>query len=188
MFFSSLRLLVAFVAFALSMSFAQATQIVVGLDQHKLWLVDNKGYVLATYPIAAPKRGMETGTLGEWTISRKAECPTWTPSEELMERLPEKRQYADGIPGCTEENPMGVAALYLGDSLLRIHGTNAPDSIGTNASSGCIRMLNEDIQDLYSRVPAGTKVLVQRKIIVEDVPHVASARSDPLYGDADGIY
>jgi lipoprotein-anchoring transpeptidase ErfK/SrfK len=187
MFFSLLRLLVVCVTCALSVSKAHALQIVVGLNQHRLWLVDREGYVLATYPIAAPRRGMETGTLGEWTISRKAECPKWTPSEELMERLPEKRQYADGIPGCTEENPLGVAALYLGDSLLRIHGTNAPESIGTNASSGCIRMLNEDILNLYRRVPRGTTVLVQWNVVVQDAPQVASAPIDSLYG-GDGIY
>jgi len=93
---------------------------------------------------------------GVKTISRKAEWPDWTPPGEMLLRRPDLPKHMEGGP----ENPLGARALYLGTSLYRIHGTNEPYTIGTNVSSGCIRMMNQDVEDLYTRVHVGTKVIV----------------------------
>ena len=109
----------------------------------------------------AVRYGIGVGRPGfEWsgvkTISRKAEWPDWTPPPEMMLRRPDLPDHMAGGPG----NPLGARALYLGSSMYRIHGTNEPSTIGQNVSSGCIRMMNEDVIDLYGRVPVGTKVIV----------------------------
>jgi lipoprotein-anchoring transpeptidase ErfK/SrfK len=91
-------------------------------------------------------------------ISRKAEWPDWTPPDEMIERQPYLPRFMAGGPG----NPMGARALYLGNTVYRIHGTNAPDTIGHAVSSGCFRLANEEIIDLYARVAVGTKVIVQQ--------------------------
>jgi lipoprotein-anchoring transpeptidase ErfK/SrfK len=96
---------------------------------------------------------------GEAYVGRKAEWPVWTPPKEMIKRQPEAAKYAGGMPGGLD-NPLGARALYLGSSLYRIHGTNEPHTIGTNVSSGCIRMRNIDVIDLYNRTPNGTKVIV----------------------------
>jgi lipoprotein-anchoring transpeptidase ErfK/SrfK len=93
---------------------------------------------------------------GTQTITRKAEWPDWTPPEEMLRRQPYLPRFMAGGPG----NPMGARAMYLGSSIYRIHGTNAPTTIGQQVSSGCIRLTNEDVEDLYSRVNVGTKVVV----------------------------
>jgi lipoprotein-anchoring transpeptidase ErfK/SrfK len=93
---------------------------------------------------------------GTQTITRKAEWPDWTPPEEMLQRQPYLPRFMAGGPG----NPMGARAMYLGSSIYRIHGTNAPDTIGQRVSSGCIRLTNEDVEDLYSRIKLGTKVVV----------------------------
>jgi lipoprotein-anchoring transpeptidase ErfK/SrfK len=90
------------------------------------------------------------------TVSRKAEWPDWTPPSEMLARRPDLPRHMAGGP----ENPLGARALYLGSSLYRIHGTNEPNTIGQSVSSGCIRMMNEDVIDLYDRVPVGTRVEV----------------------------
>ncbi|MEE7491257.1 L,D-transpeptidase [Methylobacterium oryzae CBMB20] len=90
------------------------------------------------------------------TISRKAEWPDWTPPPEMLARRPDLPRHMAGGP----ENPLGARALYLGSSLYRIHGTNEPNTIGQSVSSGCIRMMNDDVIDLYERVPVGTRVEV----------------------------
>lgn len=90
------------------------------------------------------------------TVSRKREWPDWTPPAEMLQRRPDLPRHMEGGP----ENPLGARALYLGSTLYRIHGSNEPWTIGTNVSSGCIRMRNQDVIDLYSRVPVGTKVVV----------------------------
>jgi lipoprotein-anchoring transpeptidase ErfK/SrfK len=89
-------------------------------------------------------------------VSRKAEWPAWTPPPEMLRRRPDLPRHMEGGPA----NPLGARALYLGSSLYRIHGTNEPNTIGQNVSSGCIRMMNEDVTDLYGRVGVGTKVVV----------------------------
>jgi len=93
---------------------------------------------------------------GTQTISRKAEWPAWTPPPEMIARQPYLPRHMAGGPG----NPLGARAMYLGGSIYRIHGTNAPETIGTRVSSGCLRLTNEDVTDLYSRVNVGTKVIV----------------------------
>ena len=93
---------------------------------------------------------------GVKTVERKAEWPDWTPPPEMIARQPYLPRFVAG--GAT--NPLGARAMYLSGSVYRIHGTNAPSTIGTRVSSGCIRMVNEDVIDLYSRVTVGTKVVV----------------------------
>ena len=93
---------------------------------------------------------------GVQSITKKAEWPDWTPPPEMIARQPYLPRQMAGGPG----NPLGARAMYLGGTVYRIHGTNAPQSIGTRVSSGCIRLTNEDVSDLYSRVNVGTKVVV----------------------------
>jgi len=92
----------------------------------------------------------------EERISKMSEWPDWHPPSEMIERQPYLPRFMAGGPG----NPLGARALYLGKSLYRIHGTNQPSTIGQFVSSGCIRLLNEDIEDLYGRVNVGTRVVV----------------------------
>src|SRR4051794_24200299 len=96
---------------------------------------------------------------GVQTISRKAEWPDWHPPAEMIARQPYLPRFMAGGPG----NPLGARAIYLGSSQYRIHGTNDPSTIGKFVSSGCIRMTNEDVTDLFSRVDVGTRVVVQAK-------------------------
>jgi lipoprotein-anchoring transpeptidase ErfK/SrfK len=93
---------------------------------------------------------------GTQTIARKAEWPDWNPPAQMIARQPYLPRFMAGGPS----NPMGARALYLGNSIYRIHGTNAPSTIGGRVSSGCIRMLNDDVVDLYGRVKVGSKVVV----------------------------
>ena len=93
---------------------------------------------------------------GVQTITKKAEWPDWTPPAEMIARQPYLPRYMAGGPG----NPLGARAMYLGGTIYRIHGTNMPETIGTQVSSGCIRLTNQDVSDLYSRVTVGTKVVV----------------------------
>ena len=93
---------------------------------------------------------------GVQTVTKKAEWPDWTPPAEMIARQPYLPRYMAGGPG----NPLGARAMYLGGTIYRIHGTNAPHTIGTHVSSGCLRLTNEDVTDLYSRVRVGTKVIV----------------------------
>jgi lipoprotein-anchoring transpeptidase ErfK/SrfK len=93
---------------------------------------------------------------GVQSITKKLEWPDWTPPTEMIARQPYLPRYMAGGPG----NPLGARAMYLGGTVYRIHGTNAPGTIGTRVSSGCIRLTNDDVADLYSRVNVGTKVVV----------------------------
>jgi lipoprotein-anchoring transpeptidase ErfK/SrfK len=114
------------------------------------------------YLVAVGREGF--GWRGTARVGMKRENPTWTPPAEMIEREPRYEKWVDGMPGGIPENPLGVRALYLykgnKDTLFRIHGTNAPSSIGTAASSGCIRMLNKEVVELYRNTPVGTKVVV----------------------------
>jgi lipoprotein-anchoring transpeptidase ErfK/SrfK len=94
---------------------------------------------------------------GTQTVTKKAEWPDWTPPPEMIARQPYLPRHMAGGPG----NPLGARAMYLGGTVYRIHGTNAPETIGTHVSSGCIRLTNEDVADLYSRVNVGTRVIVR---------------------------
>jgi lipoprotein-anchoring transpeptidase ErfK/SrfK len=111
----------------------------------------------------AVRYGVGVGRPGfEWsgtkTVTRKAEWPTWTPPPQMLRRRPDLPRFMPGGP----ENPMGARALYLGSSLFRIHGSNEPETIGQAVSSGCIRMVNDDVIDLYERVRVGARVVVLR--------------------------
>ncbi|MBI3701875.1 MAG: L,D-transpeptidase [Afipia sp.] len=118
-----------------------------------LYLVQARGKALR-YGIGVGKPGFTWS--GVKQISMKKEWPDWTPPPEMLKRRPDLPRHMEGGP----ENPLGARAMYLGTSLYRIHGSNEPWTIGTNVSSGCIRMRNEDVIDLYGRVPLGTKVVV----------------------------
>ena len=112
----------------------------------------------------AIRYGVRVGRDGfTWTgvqkISRKAEWPDWRPPPEMLQRQPYLPRFMAGGPG----NPMGARALYLGSTVFRIHGTNQPETIGQAISSGCFRLANGDIADLYDRVPVGTKVVIRHK-------------------------
>ncbi len=102
---------------------------------------------------------------GAAVVGRKAEWPTWTPPAAMIRRQPELREWAGGMPGGVD-NPLGARALYLyrggRDTLYRIHGTNAPWTIGQAMSSGCIRMVNEHVEELYERVRVGSRVIVRQ--------------------------
>jgi lipoprotein-anchoring transpeptidase ErfK/SrfK len=113
-------------------------------------------------PTNAMRYGIGVGRDGfTWTgilkITRKAEWPDWTPPEEMIARQPYLPRWMAGGPG----NPLGARAMYLGATVYRIHGTNAPDTIGQAVSSGCFRLVNDDVSDLYQRVKVGTKVVVR---------------------------
>jgi lipoprotein-anchoring transpeptidase ErfK/SrfK len=119
------------------------------------------GGMATRYGIAIGREGF--GWTGDGTIQRTARWPRWTPPPEMIERDPSLEKWRDGQPGGVD-NPLGARALYIyfggRDSGYRIHGTNTPKSIGWAASSGCFRMLNQDVIDLYDRVQMGAKVVV----------------------------
>jgi lipoprotein-anchoring transpeptidase ErfK/SrfK len=118
-----------------------------------LYLVLGHGKALR-YGIGVGRDGFTWS--GTQTITKKAEWPDWTPPAEMIARQPYLPRYMAGGPG----NPLGARAMYLGNTIYRIHGTNEPSTIGSRVSSGCIRLTNEDVMDLYSRVNIGTKVVV----------------------------
>jgi lipoprotein-anchoring transpeptidase ErfK/SrfK len=126
-----------------------------------LYLVQEGGKALR-YGVGVGREGLEfTGTA---TVQRKAQWPRWTPTPDMIRREPKRyARWAGGMAG-GENNPLGARALYLfkdgRDTLYRIHGTNEPDTIGEAVSSGCIRMMNQDVIDLYNRIPKGAKVVV----------------------------
>jgi lipoprotein-anchoring transpeptidase ErfK/SrfK len=113
------------------------------------------------YGVGVGRRGFQWS--GAAKIARKAKWPTWHPPEEMMERDREAAKWPNGMPG-GPDNPLGARALYLYqdgvDTLYRIHGTREPTTIGRAVSSGCVRMLNSDVADLYERAPVGAKVVV----------------------------
>jgi lipoprotein-anchoring transpeptidase ErfK/SrfK len=127
--------------------------IVIDTPNKFLFLVLPHGRAIR-YGVGVGRPGFEWA--GVKTITRKAEWPDWTPPPEMMLRRPDLPTHMDGGP----DNPLGARALYLGSSMYRIHGTNDPATIGQNVSSGCIRMMNEDVIDLYDRVHVGAKVIV----------------------------
>ena len=130
-----------------------AGTIVVDTPNKFLYLVQGNGRAMR-YGIGVGRPGFTWA--GTKTISAKKEWPDWTPPAEMLVRRPDLPRHMEGGP----QNPLGARAMYLGSSLYRIHGSNEPWTIGTNVSSGCIRMRNEDVIDLYGRVNVGTKVVV----------------------------
>ena len=135
--------------------------IIIKTRERALYQVLGKGKA-KRFMVAVGKEGFAWS--GSARIGMKRENPTWTPPAEMIERTPRYAKWADGMPGGIPENPLGKRALYLfnkkGDTQYRIHGTNSPSSIGQAASSGCIRMLNEEVIELYDSTPIGTKVIV----------------------------
>src|SRR5690606_25190377 len=127
--------------------------IVVDTRAHFLYFVLGDGRALR-YGIGVAKAGFEWK--GTHQVTRKAEWPGWTPPAEMLKRRPDLPRHMAGGP----DNPLGARALYLGSTLYRIHGTSEPWSIGQDVSSGCIRMTNADVIDLYDRVKLYTKVVV----------------------------
>ena len=130
-----------------------AGTIVVDTPNKFLYLVQGNGKAMR-YGIGVGRPGFTWS--GTKQISAKKEWPDWTPPAQMLTRRPDLPRHMEGGP----ENPLGARAMYLGSSLYRIHGSNEPWTIGTNVSSGCIRMRNEDIIDLYGRVNVGTRVVV----------------------------
>jgi len=130
-----------------------AGTIVVDTPNKFLFLVQGDGKALR-YGIGVGRPGFTWS--GVKQISAKKEWPDWTPPPEMLVRRPDLPRHMEGGP----QNPLGARAMYLGSSLYRIHGSNEPWTIGTNVSSGCIRMRNEDVIDLYGRVNVGARVVV----------------------------
>jgi lipoprotein-anchoring transpeptidase ErfK/SrfK len=130
-----------------------AGTIVINTNQRMLYLVQGNGRAVR-YGIGVGRPGFTWS--GVHHITNKREWPDWTPPDEMLRRRPDLPRYMAGGP----DNPLGARAMYLGSTLYRIHGSNEPWTIGTQVSSGCIRMRNEDVIDLYSRVKVGTKVVV----------------------------
>lgn len=127
--------------------------IVVSTIERRLYLITGLDEAIS-YDVGVGRPGFEW--TGVHAITRKQEWPSWTPPAEMLKRRPDlPRHMAGGI-----ENPLGARAMYLGGTMYRIHGSNEPDSIGQAVSSGCLRMRNEDVVDLYDRVKVGTKVIV----------------------------
>jgi lipoprotein-anchoring transpeptidase ErfK/SrfK len=131
-----------------------AGTIVVHTSQRYLYLVQGNNRAVR-YGIGVGREGFQWAGLLQ--ISRKAEWPDWTPPPEMIARQPYLPRWMAGGPG----NPLGARALYLGTTIYRIHGTNMPQTIGHAVSSGCFRLVNNDVVDLYDRVPVGTKVVVR---------------------------
>jgi lipoprotein-anchoring transpeptidase ErfK/SrfK len=125
-----------------------------------LYLVQEGGRAMR-YGVGVGREGF--GWNGSAQIRRKAAWPTWTPPGTMIQRQPELEVYAQGMPP-GPDNPLGARALYLyqgdRDTLYRIHGTIEPNTIGTRVSSGCIRLINQDVIDLHARVPTGSRVVV----------------------------
>jgi lipoprotein-anchoring transpeptidase ErfK/SrfK len=131
--------------------------IVIDSGQKFLYLVMANGKA-RRYGVGVGKEGF--GWTGTHNITRKAVWPEWRPPAEMLVREREKGRILPVMMDGGPANPLGARAMYLGDTLYRIHGTNAPWTIGTNVSSGCIRLRNEDVVDLFERVKVGTKVIV----------------------------
>jgi lipoprotein-anchoring transpeptidase ErfK/SrfK len=152
-----------------------AGTIIIDTPQTFLYLTLGDGKAIR-YGIGVGREGFTWS--GVETVSRKTEWPDWIPPTEMVARQPYLPRWVGGGPG----NPLGARALYLGNTAYRIHGTNNPASIGQHVSSGCIRLRNEDVIDLYSRVGIGTKVVVlanERRDVARDVA-TGSRRAAPV--------
>jgi lipoprotein-anchoring transpeptidase ErfK/SrfK len=128
--------------------------IVVDTRERRLYLVTGDGQAIR-YGIGVGRDGFRWG--GVHRVTAKKEWPGWTPPAQMLRRRPDLPRYMEGGP----DNPLGARALYLGSTLYRIHGSNEPETIGQAVSSGCFRMVNDDVIDLYNRVQVGAKVVVK---------------------------
>ena len=129
--------------------------IIIDTQERHLYLIQDQTHALR-YGIGVGRDGFTWQGLLQ--ISRKAEWPDWHPPPEMIERQPYLPRFMAGGPG----NPLGARAMYLGNTVYRIHGTNAPETIGQAVSSGCFRLVNDDVIDLYGRVQVGTHVIVRQ--------------------------
>jgi len=129
--------------------------IIIDTHERHLYLIESETRALR-YGIGVGRDGFTWGGLLQ--ITRKSEWPDWIPPPEMIARQPYLPRFMAGGPG----NPLGARAMYLGNTVYRIHGTNAPETIGHAVSSGCFRLVNEDVVDLYDRVPIGTHVIVRQ--------------------------
>lgn len=145
-------------AFARQLVYFRSTEpvgtLVIHTSERFLYLVLGNNRALR-YGIGVGREGFTWSGLVR--VSRKAEWPDWTPPPEMIQRQPYLPRFMAGGPG----NPMGSRALYLGSTIYRIHGTNQPETIGHAVSSGCFRLANGDVIDLYTRVPVGSKVVIR---------------------------
>jgi lipoprotein-anchoring transpeptidase ErfK/SrfK len=133
----------------------EAGTIIVNTNQRMLYLVQSKGRAIR-YGIGVGRPGFTWA--GTHHITNKREWPDWTPPPEMLRRRPDLPRHMEG----GLNNPLGARAMYLSGSLYRIHGSNEPETIGQAVSSGCIRMTNDDVVDLYNRAQVGTRVVVTR--------------------------
>jgi lipoprotein-anchoring transpeptidase ErfK/SrfK len=143
--------------------------IIIDTPNTYLYLVLGNGRAMR-YGIGVGREGFTWA--GTQTISKKAEWPDWFPPAEMIARQPYLPRFMAGGPS----NPLGARAMYLGGTVYRIHGTNAPSTIGQHVSSGCIRLVNEDVTDLYSRVTVGTKVVVLPMIARSNANRMSALR------------
>jgi lipoprotein-anchoring transpeptidase ErfK/SrfK len=146
-----------------------AGTIIIDTGNTTLYYVLGQGRAIR-YGVGVGRQGFTWA--GTQTISRKAEWPDWHPPAEMIARQPYLPRFMAGGPG----NPLGARAMYLGASEYRIHGTNDPSTIGKFVSSGCIRLTNADVEDLFSRVDVGTKVVVLPK----NGPHIIARAATPV--------
>ena len=151
--------------------------VIIDTNNTFLYLVLNDTQAIR-YGIGVGREGFAWS--GEQTVARKAEWPDWRPPAEMVSRQPYLPRFMAGGPG----NPLGARAMYLGETEYRIHGTNKPETIGKRVSSGCIRLTNEDVVDLYERVKVGAKVIVlptnaARRPSQGAPPDAASRSPDP---------
>ncbi|CAA2137520.1 L,D-transpeptidase [Hyphomicrobium sp. ghe19] len=152
-------------------------QVIVSFSDRRLYWITKPGEAM-TYPVAVPKEGARWQ--GVTSVTNKRINPPWTPTPEMVSKNPRLPRW---VPGGHPMNPLGIRAMYLGSSTYRIHGTDAPWTIGQAVSAGCIRMTNEDVLDLYPRVPMGTRVTVTWQQF--STRPIASSDKYPRYGDAD---
>jgi lipoprotein-anchoring transpeptidase ErfK/SrfK len=129
--------------------------IVVSTSERRLWFVLGNGQAVQ-YGVGVGRPGFTWG--GTHSVTMKREWPDWRPPAAMLKRRPDLPRYMKGGP----DNPLGARALYIGSTIYRIHGSNEPETIGEAVSSGCIRMTNEDVTDLYSRAKVGARVVVLR--------------------------
>ena len=132
-----------------------AGTVIISTEERRLYYVLGGGQAIQ-YAVGVGRPGFEWS--GVKKVTAKKEWPSWTPPAEMLQRRPDLPRYMSGGP----DNPLGARAMYLGNTLYRIHGSNEPETIGQAVSSGCIRMTNEDVVDLYNRVKLGSKVVVLR--------------------------
>jgi len=143
-------------------------QIIVSFGDRRLYYINQPGEAFS-YPIAVPRE--QSRWQGALTVTQKRENPSWTPTPTMVRENPRLPRW---VPGGHPMNPLGVRALYLGSSMYRIHGTDAPWTIGTAVSKGCIRLYNQDVLDLYPRVNVGAKVIVTYDTFTTRGPAVTS--------------